>query len=377
MNTNLLPTHSRLFGDYWVLWYDLSNSYSVVTKEFKFVLEAYFNAKTKSEFFDTLSSDFHDTDIDKLHQRISDYLQQCNIVSTLPIQKPTILELTKRRVLKKYRFKDKTIQVYFSSGSVSKIIHPALAQYYNTTSNAVDVTFDIHLKDEFLYLFKDEELISCVPMQEYHKTQGKFIMLLLCALHDKEEEDWIGTLHGSTITDGNSSILFVGKSGKGKSTLCALLAQNGFDLLADDVSPLLSEDQHIYYNPSAISIKTGAFKVLKPLVPNFEDLATVNLNTSKGNLKYLPCPNPDKKHYPCRAIILVNYEPEAPTTLERVSVKLILETFIEDSWLSPHSLHASQFLNWLNHMELYELTYSDTLSVSVKVKSLFEELYNA
>ncbi|MBU2927596.1 hypothetical protein [Winogradskyella psychrotolerans] len=377
MNTNLLPTHSRLLGEHWVLWYDISNSYSVVTKEFKFVLEAYFKAKTKAEFFNILSSDFDDTDIDKLHQRISDYLQQCNILSTLPILKPTILEVTKRRVLKKYKFKDKTIQVYFSSESVSKIIHPALAQYYNTTSNVVDVTFDIHLKDEFLYLFKDEELISCVPMQEYHKTQGKFIMLLLCALHDKEEGDWIGTLHGSTITDGNSSILFVGKSGKGKSTLCALLAQNGLDLLADDVSPLLSEDQHLYYNPSAISIKAGAFNLLKPIVTNFNKLPIVEFNKTKGQLKYIPSLKPKKEHYPCGAIVSVNYQAESETKLEQISAKLILETLIEDSWLSPKSKHAEQFLNWLETKQLYQITYSNTNSVTSEIKKLFKLHQNA
>ena len=95
--------------------------------------------------------------------------------------------------------------------------------------------------------------------------QGKFIMQLLCTIHDKEEKDWISTFHGSTITDGNSSILFVGESGKGKSTLCALLTANGFDLLADDVSPLLSHNKCIYHNPSAISIKEGAINVLQQL----------------------------------------------------------------------------------------------------------------
>lgn len=43
-------------------------------------------------------------------------------------------------------------------------------------------------------------------------------------------------IHGSTVTDGRRSILFCGPSGAGKSTLSAWFMDQGYKLVADDVS---------------------------------------------------------------------------------------------------------------------------------------------
>ena len=81
-----------------------------------------------------------------------------------------------------------------------------------------------------------------------------------------------------------------------------------------------------------------------------------------------------KDHYPCDAIILVNYKHKSETLLESVSIKTLLETLIPDSWLSPNPLHAKQFLDWLETLEIYKLTYSDTQSVTKTVSKLFKHL---
>jgi hypothetical protein len=199
-------------------------------------------------------------------------------------------------------------------------------------------------------------------------------MHLLCFSHNKTEQDWIGTFHVSTITDGHSSLLVIGESGKGKSTLCAVLATSGFSLLADDVSPMLSGTKSIYYNPSAISVKEGAFSLLSPLVDGFKNLPSVQFNKGKGLLKYMACQAPNENFYPCKGIILVNYQPEAETKLEKVSVQTLLETLIPESWLSPNPVHAKEFLDWLSSVNAYELTYSDSNSVSQDISQLFHQL---
>jgi hypothetical protein len=366
--------HEKLFGEYWVLWYAISNSYSVNSPEFKLLLDSYLASSTQDDFLATLSDDVSNIDKVQISEALLKYLKDCNRPTSTQNKLLVPLDSSKRHISKHYNFGDKTVQIYFDSELVLKTIHPAISQYCIENYKEVHTTFDIYLENDELCLFMDEQLISCVPKKDYHHIQGKFIMQLLCTLHNKTEQDWIGTLHGSTITDGESSILFVGKSGKGKSTLCALLASNGFDLLADDVSPILSENEQIYYNPSAISIKKGAFDILQPIVNNFETLPVVNFNKSKGNLKYVPCVKPKKDHYPCRSIILVNYTPNSKTKLEDISVKEILETIIEDSWLSPNPKHAKQFLNWLKDVKLYKLTYSDTASVSSEISELFKGL---
>lgn len=374
MNNNLAPTHKKLFGDYWVLWYAISNSYSIIEPEFNRLLEVYLESKLKADFTNKVSSDLEVSESNSLFETFFNYLKTCNI-PYVPTSTPSIeLEITYRAISKTYTIEGKTIQIYYSSEIVMQTIHPALAHYI-TDDRRDDVlaTFDLYIDQNNLHLYKDAQLLCYVPKRDYHHIQGKFIMHLLCTLHNNNESDWIGTLHGSTITDGNSSILFVGESGKGKSTLCALLAANGFNLLADDVSPLLSNDKYIYYNPSAISLKKGAFKLLQPLTSNFNNIPVVNFNKTKGDIKYIPCAKPVQNAYPCSAIILVNYRPNSQTKLEPVSVKTILETLIPDSWLSPNKKHAQQFLDWLAELKLYQLTYSDTESVKDEVSKVFKQ----
>jgi len=48
-----------------------------------------------------------------------------------------------------------------------------------------------------------------------------------------------------------------------------------------------------------------------------------------------------------------------------------LETLIPESWLSPNPKHAKQFLDWLQTLAFYEITYSDTESVLKEIKTIF------
>ena len=356
-----------------MLWFSGSNRYSLVNKDFKTLLDLYLASKTLLYFKTAVAKADATADSELLVETLDNYLQDCNETTTVAKESTAALERPSDPIIKQYQIKTKTIRIYFDSEPVLNVIHPAIAHLASPISDrAIDASFDIYIKDDHLHLFKDAQLLKHIAKKDYHHIQGKFIFHLLCLLHHREETDWIGSFHGSTITDGKTSVLFVGNSGKGKSTLSGLLAHNGFDLLADDVSPMLSEDQCIYHNPLALSVKKGAFAVLQPYIPNFEDLPTVNFNKSKGEIKYVPCSDPERSHYPCKAIILVNYQPEADTCLEPVTIKTALETLIPESWLSPNPAHAKQFMDWLETVEYYQLTYSDTQSVVSTVSKLFK-----
>lgn len=367
----IAPTFEAYFGDYWLLWFASANRYSVVTTAFKSLLDLFLDSDSALDFKSQL--DTEEEDANTLVERLQHYLNDCNAVLSATEADKAVLDRSTDPILKHYKLHSKTVAVYYDSEAVLSIIHPAIAHLSVPTSDkAIDTSFDIYIENDSLCLFKDAQLLRRVPKMDYHHIQGKFIMHLLCTFHNKVETDWIGTFHGSTITDGNAAVLFVGQSGKGKSTLCALLAAHGFDLLADDLSPMLSKNQCIYHNPLALSIKKGSFEVLQPHIPHFKDLPTVNSNKSKGQMTYVPCAYPKKTHYPCKAIILVNYIPKAATQLQEINIKTALETLIPESWLSPNPLHAKQFMAWLETVEFYQLSYSDTQSVTQEVSSLFK-----
>ncbi|MBD09894.1 MAG: hypothetical protein CMC68_03915 [Flavobacteriaceae bacterium] len=376
MNNNLAPAYQRLFGSYWVLWYKTSNSYSVVDDDFKHLLYDYLECASFDAFKSTIARVDSSLDADTIAKNLQSYLEQCNADHGSDELLSTDFIVSKRKISKQYVFKDKAFQIHFDSDLVEKTIHPSIAHLETENNVSPSVIFDVYIEDDSLCLFKNEALVRMVPKRNYHHIQGKFAMELLSFIHNKDESDWLGTFHGSTISDGENSVLCIGASGKGKSTLCALLSAKGFELLADDVSPMLAADAHIYHNPSAISLKKGAFNLLRPLVRGFDALPDTVFNTTKGVIKYLPCKTPNKDHYPCRAIIMVNYSKDSDTTLEPVSIKEVLETLIPESWLSPSPLHAKTFLDWLSKTPVYQLTYSDTEGVTEEITTCFNRFKN-
>ncbi|MDY2587096.1 hypothetical protein [Winogradskyella aquimaris] len=374
MNHSLGPTYEQLLGSHWVLWYKTSNRYSIVDENFKALLDAYL----QSESINTFRSNLDIANADTIADRIQYYLEQCH---TQDIDQTVSATLSFKPVIPSfsihYECFGQRFQINFDSELVKKTIHPSIAHLEVNTTKKPNVVFDVYLDQDQLCLFKNKTLLRSAPKKDYHLIQGKFVMELLSLIHQKEESDWVGTFHGSTISDGTHALLLMGESGKGKSTLSALLVAHGFELVADDVSPLLSKDLHIYSNPSAISLKEGAFEVLNPLVRSFEEIPETLFNKSKGPLKYL-VPNPLLKgSYSCKALIMVNYAKGKPTKLEPLSIKTPLETLIPESWLSPKPKHARQFLDWLAQLKIYELTYSDTASVVKEISTLFKTLPNA
>lgn len=376
LNTDLAPTYQRLFGTYWVLWYPKSNNYSIVESEFKKLLDDYIQSNSFNEFADKIELIDNVSNPITIAENLSNYLQHCNKTIETTVELSPKFKASQQKISSQYIIKGKRIEINYDTDVVKKTIHPSIAhlEVKQKSEEDVKVVFDIYLDNDLLCLFRDQQLITSVPKHNYHLLQGKFIMQLLSIIHDKEESEWIGTFHGSTMSDGYNSILFVGESGKGKSTLCTLLANNGFEMLADDVSPMLFENSHIYHNPSAVSIKEGAFDTLQSVVNNFNQLPITIFNKTKGPLKYIPCKTPTKDNYPCKAIIMVNYMPGSKTILEKTSIKNILETLIPDSWLSLNPIHAKQFLDWLQTTHMYQLTYSDTSSVIAELTTTFNKL---
>ncbi|WP_171032474.1 hypothetical protein [Winogradskyella algicola] len=369
----MAPTYQRLFGSYWLLWYKKSNVYSIVDDDFKNLLYNYLECSSLDEFKSKFISVDSSIDTTTVIHSLNSYLEQCHTKTDDIAVLDTPFNASKRQISVDYNFNNRIFRVNFDSDLVKKTIHPSIAHLETNAFFTPDIIYDVYIEDDRLCLFKNEVLVRTVPKRDYHLIQGKFAMELLSFIHHKDESDWLGTFHGSTISDGKNSILFIGASGKGKSTLCALLSAQGFELVADDVSPMLAKDSRIYHNPSAISIKEGAFDLLRPLVDDFDSLPNTLFNKTKGVIKHLPCKSPIKDCYPCSAIIMVNYSKGSKTSLESISIKEALETLIPESWLSPKPLHASQFLDWLSQTPVYKLTYSNTESVTKEITACFKQ----
>jgi hypothetical protein len=372
------PALTQQVGTHYILWFKNSNQYIVTAKSLYFLIEAFLASKNTEDYNDTandLGYDRHSAE--QFFKEIDQFLENCNTKHEVEAVVDTSFSNVHRQLTHYYQINKKIIVVHYGSEVIRSLIHPQLEHLELPGDDKhLLCVFDIYSHENRLVLFKDEMLLGSWPSKDYHLLQGKFAMHILCALHGNEELDWMGTFHASTVTVNDEAIMVIGDSGKGKSTFTALLLANGYQILADDITPILTADSLVYPYPGAISIKSGAFDTLKSVIPNFDKLPEHYVNRHKGKVKYLAATKSMDylSGYSCKNIVSINYKTNSETKLETISIAQALNTLIPESWLAPKKNNAKQFLYWIKDVQFYELTYSNSKEAIKVFSDLIEGL---
>jgi hypothetical protein len=275
-----------------------------------------------------------------------------------------------------YRFTDKVVTIRFESEIIKSLVHPQIAHHAIESTTHNDVLFNVFKLADELHLLKNGVHIGSYKTQLFHFLQGKFALELTNTIHNANIDKWIATFHASTISNGKESIMIIGDSGNGKSTLSVLLMAHGYDILCDDFTPLYEDNLELYRYPAATSIKKGAFEALTPYLKDIELLKTHTSGPKKVNIKYVPpilSYESQAASFPCKKIVYVKYDGSKKDNLKLVSSEKVLETLIPDSWISPKESHALKFMNWFKNIECYQLNYNNNTFAISKFKELFEE----
>lgn len=374
-NLAFKPTLNTVVLNNNLLWFKPSNKYIVVNSIVNELITFFLNTNSFEQFERKVlnHTDFSKSEILKFYNDISALLEECNQPLVIDEQTSITFNKSLRAIDIYYCCNQITFKICYSSEHLKSIIHPQIAHLeVNVTDKDINVTFDIHHDLNHLFLFKNQTLIKSFLSKDYHLLQGKFVMELLCLINGNSESDWLGTFHASTVRKKDKGIMLIGDSGSGKSTFTALLMANGFDLVADDITPILSQNQKVYPYPAGVSIKSGAFKTLNTIIPDFNKLEDIYINPFKGYVKYLP---PNNESYitegiDCNTLIYVNYKSKSKTTIEPIDVSLALQILIPESWIEPSEQNAKQFINWLKKLKCYKLTYSNYKEAILKVSDL-------
>jgi hypothetical protein len=357
------PHYTVRFGKYHLLWFLQSNTYSCVDEIFFKHLKSFFFAKSKVDFCHYLIHSFKlSTEVaDWQYQRIQEYLESCNrvIASDNPIPLKESKEI-KLKFSKYYLLRNSIVQLGFSDAELMKLIHPSISHLETFEQTTANSKADITLINDFIRFAQDGGPVTHYELNNLHKLQGKVSMYLMNTFHGMKEIDWLGLFHASAVAKNERALLLFGASGSGKSTLTGLLAAHGFELLADDLVPMLAKDQKLYQNPAAVNIKEASYEILEAYWPH-SSAYTERIHTKgKGASRYIPMhTHLESKGYACQQLIKVRYQKDSPARLDPMDFKEGLETLIPEAWLHPDASNAQAFMQWLGTVRFFELTYSD------------------
>lgn len=372
-----VPTLSKQIKEQQLLWFSDSNSYVIVDKKINELINLFVSNPEKSSFIsaatETIGVSYSQSEV------FYNELNQLFLTNSFEEKTPppiVTFDISLRAYSETYSVHNTDFKVTYSHKHVKELLHPQIAHLVSKKPiDIVQTVFDVFYVNNKLYFYKNTALINSYETKNYPILQGNFCMQLLCVIHDKTENDWLGTIHASTVTNKKEAILVIGKSGKGKSTFTAHAMAAGLNLVADDFSPILAKNSHVFTYPGAISIKSGAFETLSKMIPGFNKLPLIFKGQEKGYVKFVVPFQKELKtpSYPCQKMVSIHYKPKAKTALKEIEFSEAMEIFVPDSWISPKELHATKFIEWINGLSFYELTYSNTK----EALEVFLKLFNS
>ena len=207
------------------------------------------------------------------------------------------------------------------------------------------------------------------PVKEIDNFQGAVYMEILNAIHNMNISDWMGVIHASAVTNGESAVIFTAPSGSGKSSIALLMMANGFNILSDDFVPIAIHKPEIYHFPAGISVKESGISFIQENMPQ---LITGSPESNENEI-YLPPPGETGllSNVPAKAIVFIHYDPDVEYDLKRESNLEVMNQLIKQSWIAGTPEVAKRFLDWYFNLPVYTLRYSDNRKAVKGIRGLF------
>ena len=341
-----------------IVWLKASNRYIILNSNILELIKNKLSLSSK-DFLDhiTESLNVSSKKAERINEDISELLLEAKEEELkLDIKHPDPIKPC--QLINYYSFNNTIIKVGFDSEETKSLIHQKYRHLVVDHVNSYDVEYSVFNSDHSLFIYKNNQIVGSWDSTQLHEFQGKFSMELICSFYNKTEHDWMGVFHASTISKNNHSVMFTGDSGNGKSTLVSILMANGFNVIADDFSPILREDFKTYCFPSAISIKEKSYNLIEQLHPELKSSNEYYINELKGNVKYLPAISKETSAN-CSAVVWVQYSEGAENSMKKISIHEALKKFLPDAWISKEEVNAKAFLKWIKKTAFYELNYCD------------------
>ncbi len=220
-----------------------------------------------------------------------------------------------------YQLFGRLITIEYPDQNTAAICHPALEPFQCDAASGGELFVEFQETDKQISVSCGKASV-CLP-----NLPGALMTALQRVLvcYDEESPGVFGVVvHAGAIVGGRGAWLIGGASGQGKSTLVARLDAAGRRVLSDDLVPLDLFKGLALPMPLALSVKQSGWSVVSGFRPELLDACTRTTMAGKC-VRYLKPKNPpidaDRAGTRIAGILLPNFEPGAPPTIEPIGLK--------------------------------------------------------
>ena len=339
-----------------IAWFEKYNQFLIVDGVIEKIFQEFFESKINSfeDYSKTLSRKKKDDFI-----RI---IKSTNLTDNNPDKTPNNKEKIKRvnsEVSSSYRVGNNILKIIYQTEKIKEVLEKPFKHLEIYNSNNCKVSFDIKEGIKRLFLFKNDELKFECLKKEYHLLEAKLAEIFTSVYH--KNENWLSSFHASSVSKNSKSILILGHSGSGKSTLTTLLCLHGFRFISDDLV-LMNENQEIFDNPMATSLKESSWKPIINHYPKLNNIEAEKISKKGNRVKYLDFHGLQKnqnKHFEIKDLLWVNYNSNSKNLIHLIDEKESLKRLIPETWIKNDIDSIKNWIKWFKKSESWEICYNN------------------
>lgn len=337
-----------------IAWFEKYNQFLIVDGIIEKIFQEFFESKINSieEYSKTLS-------LGQKEEFLS-VITTANLTDNNPEKTSNNTEVFKqlnRKVSCSYKVGNKNLEIIYQTEKIKEVFEKPFMHLKINNSNNCEVSLNINEGNKRLYLFENDELKFECLKKEYHLLEAKLAEIFTSIYHKKE--NWLSSFHACSVSKNSKSILILGHSGSGKSTLTTLLCLHDFRFISDDLV-LMNENQKIYDNPMATSLKESSWRPIINHYPKLNNIEAVKIAKKGNRVKYLDFHGLQKnqnKHFKIKDLLWVNYSRNSKNLIRPIDEKESLKRLIPETWIKNDIDSIKNWISWFRDCKSWEICY--------------------